>query len=129
MTGGIGKARNARGEYNEQRVFDSVAKLGLEWVKGARRATPEEDAKGVDIIVDTDVGPLFLQVKSSRMYSREFERKKRSKLIAVVAVGACNPRTLRRRVRSALFMLRARVKEAREFGYRTDFEAVAADNV
>ncbi len=35
------------------------------WAQSARRATPEEDAEGKDIVVETDAGDLYVQVKSS----------------------------------------------------------------
>lgn len=41
-------------------------------MKTARHATREEDHRGIDIVLETDVGRLYLQVKSSYRGVEEF---------------------------------------------------------
>jgi hypothetical protein len=41
----------------EKRVLDLCGAPGRPaWVLGARRASPEEDARGIDVVVESDVG-------------------------------------------------------------------------
>ncbi len=56
----------ARGRANEQRALAILQRTAFPaWMKGARAGTPEEDARGIDLVVDSTVGPLYLQIKSS----------------------------------------------------------------
>ncbi|MFA6429840.1 MAG: putative dsRNA-binding protein [Patescibacteria group bacterium] len=65
----LGKRRAKFGRENEQRLLDILRQPTLPlpaWITGVRAATPEEDRKGIDVVVDTcDVGHIYLQVKSS----------------------------------------------------------------
>lgn len=62
-----GRAGNDRGRAAEARAVrlmpDAVA--GVAWVSSWRVATADEDARGIDLVVESDVGPLHLQVKAS----------------------------------------------------------------
>lgn len=112
----LGQAANQRGEANEERVLCALneVKEDSAWMIGARRATHEEDARGVDIVVETsDRGPLFVQVKSSKAGVRTFQRRKgrRADFIAVVLVkSGDDPATIRRKTLHALQELRERLR-------------------
>src|SRR5271156_1710138 len=57
----------ARGIQAEERGVKACRSEGRPaWMKTARYATREEDRHGIDIVVETDVGRLFVQVKSSQ---------------------------------------------------------------
>jgi len=53
----------ARGLESEERVLEACR---LEprpaWLRRARRATRTEDHSGIDVVVESDVGRLFVQV-------------------------------------------------------------------
>jgi hypothetical protein len=57
------------------------------WMYGVRPATKEEDERGIDIVVTTDVGPIYIQVKSSWNGMSSFFRKRRKAMIAVIVVN------------------------------------------
>lgn len=57
------------------------------WLLSARHASRAEDRAGIDIVLETDVGRLYLQVKSSTRGMLGFLEKKRWRpRIAVVVV-------------------------------------------
>lgn len=85
----LGKIAHQRGRTSEQRVLEACqlpARPG--WMKSARAATRTEDHDGIDVVVESDVGKLFVQVKSSRRGKADFEEKRRRARVAVVVVGA-----------------------------------------
>jgi hypothetical protein len=75
-----------RGNRSELRVFDALNALDIDWILGWRRATPEEDALGIDFIVTVPEGELMLQIKSSYYGKLEFLRREDSAQFAVVVV-------------------------------------------
>lgn len=112
----FGQACNERGRANEQRLCNACSKVGKEvsWFKGARLATPEEDAKGADVVVETsDLGPLFLQAKSSKTGARAFRKKGRPLLVEVIVVPEGNEERLEARTRAALAQLRSKLRAER----------------
>lgn len=64
----LGAVSKERGASAERRVLLALAEAvsRTEWLRGAWRSTPDEDARGIDIVANTDVGQLYLQVKSSQ---------------------------------------------------------------
>jgi hypothetical protein len=79
----------------------------------ARAATRAEDNRGIDIVVDSDVGKLYLQVKSSRAGRAGFAERHPHLRAAVVIVRAGDAlETVLARVSGELGKLRAEyVKE------------------
>ena len=81
----LGRLGNERGAHAERVVVDALNSCWRpKWVKGARLASKELDHKGVDVVVSTDVGDLYLQVKASK---REVQRRRaeyEAKSIAIV---------------------------------------------
>lgn len=69
-----GDAARERGTANEGRLLSAVLSLraGASWILEARAATPDEDRRGIDVVVISDVGPLRLQSKSSTGAARRF---------------------------------------------------------
>ena len=100
----------ARGRETEQRVLDAC-KLDArpDWMKSVRFASRDEDRAGIDVVFESDIGRLCLQVKSSMRGKAKFEERKRKARIALVVVGRHDsPATVLRRVVQALGALRAR---------------------
>ncbi len=76
----------ARGRANEQRALTILRNTTFPaWVHGVRAGTPEEDARGIDLVVDSTVGPLYLQIKSSvRGREKFFEMGYRDRIGVVI---------------------------------------------
>jgi hypothetical protein len=65
----------ARGAHSERRVFDAIRAEMPRWIFGIRGATREEDHAGIDLIVETDIGEMGFQVKSSGGGRSDWRRK------------------------------------------------------
>ena len=72
-----GKEGNRLGQEREKKVVEILSREDkLNWITSVYRGTKEDDANGIDVIVETvDVGKLFLQIKSSHKEARLFKRK------------------------------------------------------
>lgn len=73
----IGKKR---GNDNEGRFFKlfeygKVPPDFPSWFHGIRPGTQEEDYRGIDAVAFTDVGKIFLQIKSSKSGARKFQKQ------------------------------------------------------
>lgn len=69
----IGQSRHERGFRNEARVVEALSENKPAWVKSARISTRHEDHNGIDVVVESDVGSLYLQIKSSVAGANSFE--------------------------------------------------------
>jgi len=88
----IGRTMHLAGYHNEAEVLLMVQQIAKdrhwEWFASARISTEEEDAHGIDIVVETsDIGKLFFQVKSSRRGAAEFQKKRRGAHIAIIVAS------------------------------------------
>lgn len=73
MSGYLGRLK---GKHNELRLVDLVNMLPRpEWIQGACTTSEAKDKRGLDVAVITDVGPLYLQVKSSAREASAFRSK------------------------------------------------------
>ena len=83
---------NKKGRRTEDRFFEamevSFVKEMLEWVSDVCRASQKEDAKGIDAVIFTDVGKLFIQIKSSEAGAIKFQngRHCRHRMIGVIII-------------------------------------------
>ena len=116
LLGGIARER---GFHNENRVLRALRAsedfAPPDWFIQAVKAKKEQDAKGVDVIIETkDAGKIFLQIKSSRAGMRNFLEKHAGKMIGVVVVGMHDSDTdIRRKVFSEVNRLRIEIFEKR----------------
>ena len=86
-----GRIAHLRGQMAEERVVRLLNESPDRptWLLAARRAPPEIDELGVDVVVGTrDLGPLPLQVKSSAARAEAFRRTHRDALSIVGIVIA-----------------------------------------
>ena len=65
------------GKENEQRVVDAFSrdmlrKRKVTWIHTVRLSTEEEDRRGIDVVFGTDVGNIYVQVKSSYVAKKRF---------------------------------------------------------
>lgn len=81
ILGKIGSERGAENEERALRVLNSYQKP--EWLHEVIKATYEEDQEGIDIVCHSDVGKLFLQIKSSET-GRINAKNDRNKAIVVI---------------------------------------------
>jgi len=92
------------GENNEKRVIaayknDYPYPNRIPWLIDVRKATSEEDARGIDVVFTTDVGVINLQVKSSERGREEFvyeqvDGKRDSNIVPVAMSPAFDARAI-----------------------------------
>jgi len=76
-----------RGRANEHHALEAcLLPTRPAWMTSARAATRAEDHDGIDVVVASDVGKLFVQVKSSRTGKAAFAARRRRAHVAVVVV-------------------------------------------
>jgi hypothetical protein len=104
----LGKIGNERGRANEHRVLEACRlPMRPAWMTSARAATPAEDHDGIDVVVESDVGRLYVQVKSSRTGKAAFvERRRRAHVAVVVVKSGDGPEDVLRRVVGVLAPVR-----------------------
>jgi hypothetical protein len=106
----LGLAANLRGHANESRAVRLLSEAWPSrpaWIEAVRLGSPAEDGRGIDLVVESDVGALHLQIKSSALQAQLF-RPRRGELIAAVC-GRGNDRAVRDRLVDALESLRSQV--------------------
>ncbi|HEY1691121.1 MAG TPA: hypothetical protein VGG39_03115 [Polyangiaceae bacterium] len=105
----LGADARRRGKRSERHVLQALSLPSRpEWMRSVRPATKEEDRAGIDVVVESDVGKLFVQVKSSQGGKARFEAKRRSARIAVVVAKVTDtPEGLLRKVVGELSTIRA----------------------
>jgi hypothetical protein len=92
-------ARKETGSTHEFLVFSALQAPDWTppwWFRCYRRATPDEDAGGVDLIITIDLGDIEVQIKSSR-YGREQHRARHGTQQAIITVDECMSSSMIRR--------------------------------
>lgn len=109
----IGDAARAKGENRELRALASLVIGEIPpWLLSVRRRTVDEDRRGIDIIGESDVGTLMLQVKGCAAAARNFKLDPRSRYIEVVIVDErTDDETIRVRVLEAFGRAREATRE------------------
>jgi hypothetical protein len=107
-----------RGRRSEERALEACrSDARPSWIKTARLAARREDHAGIDVVLETDVGRLFLQVKSSEWGREKFEKRRRKADIAVIVVRSeDDDAKLLAKVSEALGELRAKYRKGRGDG-------------
>ncbi len=110
-----GKVANEKGHKNESRILMSLQNENLpSWMTGISK-TPDY-FPNFDFVIQTDVGPLYLQVKSSRNGKLKFADKlgEKSKNIACVVIKSHDSEELiKNKVLSSVGELRKRFLQER----------------
>ncbi len=83
------KITQERGRLAEDKVLQCLQDLCLipEWVKGIRPATKEEDRQGQDAFLQTDVGEIPIQIKSSVAGAERFRQKYGDRIPVVIVAS------------------------------------------
>lgn len=72
----LGRAGQAVGREHERKVLEALQRPDRPWwILGARLATGAEDREGIDVVVQTDTGTLFLQVKSNKLAANRWRKR------------------------------------------------------
>jgi len=94
-----GEASRDRGKVAEEALVAAARKAGecYPWFISARPATKEEDnTRGIDVVVETTRGPVYLQSKSSYAGRRRVEDKTHVDEVHVVVVSLNDALTVAR---------------------------------
>ncbi len=85
-----------KGRENERKVIEAFETARVQtprWFRGIDWAPQELDGDGVDFIVASDIGQLYLQIKSSDALADRFRtrqaRRRYNRYIAVVSTQGC----------------------------------------
>ncbi len=112
----FGQLDNERGRRNEERALDAVTTANLSWIRSARLATREEDARGIDLVLETDVGGLFFQIKSSHRGKRKFidtHGKSRTRIAVIVLQHLLTEKLFQTRILEAVHSERKAILDLR----------------
>ena len=119
----IGQTESERGRSAEHKALEALLAFFTHesWICQPRQATKHEDLRGIDIVVPTtDIGDLFLQIKSSFHGVEKFNRRQHRQMIAVVVVKPFESQEIIwKNLREALWKLRTQILEKRR---RPDWE-------
>jgi hypothetical protein len=114
------KRDHERGLANEARVLEAcLLRARPAWITSARRASRMEDRSGIDVVVESDVGALPIQVKSSNWGKKHFRRRPLIAVAIVVVRRADTPEMLLDKVLALLEQIRKeRLQARRAMGIR-----------
>jgi len=111
---GSGKRDQERGLESELRVVEACRlPTRPPWMTKVRRATRIEDNSGIDVVVESDVGTLLIQVKSSNLGKKHFRPRAFLGIALVVVRPGDTPEALLKKVVGELEPVRALRLEAR----------------
>jgi len=107
----INRTNAERGRTVERAALASLREDGVQlpsWMQGADQATAEQDAGGIDLVIRSDVGDLYLQLKSSIGGARKFEEhgRRRRRIEIVVVHDTADSAAIRRSILAAAERLR-----------------------
>lgn len=117
------EAARAKGDAAERKVLAVLARIDRpDWIIRVRRARMSEDRGGVDVVINTSTGRVYLQVKSSWRRAAEWRRQHAldERPIGLVVVGVDDDMaTIYGRVLGALILLRERQENGITTGLRS----------
>lgn len=117
-----GRHANKKGRTAEERALAAVAHIAIKftWMQNHRLATKPEDAKGIDVVVNTSIGPLYIQVKSSRTGVRHYkERRRKARVVIVIIEPEMTDEKIREKITGALHAIRKHILILRQKNKRT----------
>ena len=57
-----------------------------DWYNGVSKATIEQDQRGIDFIVHTSFGDIFIQIKSSQTGANKFLKKTKKQKVRIIVL-------------------------------------------
>jgi hypothetical protein len=110
----VDKLTHQHGIESEIRLLESCRLPSRpSWMHRARLATRIEDRSGVDIVIESDVGALLVQVKSSNAGKQHFRRRPLLSIAIVVVRAADSAEALLVKLVGELEPIRAQHLEKR----------------
>lgn len=92
---------NNKGRETERRFFEAMREFRNkrpEWLLSIRRGTQKEDAQGIDGVASTDIGKIFIQIKSSEVGAQKFIKgphfRRNKHIVIVVILYSYGPRSI-----------------------------------
>lgn len=88
------------------------------WLLESRACTEEEDARGIDVVVNTDIGEIYIQVKSSKSNAQKFLRKYPQRNVGMAIIRPQDDReTVYNKAIDAVAKQRSEILKACRAGY------------
>jgi hypothetical protein len=112
-----GHRGNAKGKEAEKKCLHAIESLCAQssWLSSARAATLSEEARGIDIVVETKLGLFFIQVKSSHYGARCYRRERpKSRAIVIIVNPGMSEEKVRNKANDALYRLRRYIRSLRK---------------
>ena len=81
--------QKSRGFQNEERFMRAIENgngNNPDWYNGISKATMDQDQKGIDFIIHTAFGDIFVQIKSSEAGAKKFLNKLRTNNFRIVVL-------------------------------------------
>lgn len=112
----LGQLSNEKGHNNELKVVNAVKNKLPKWIRDIRLGTREEDSNGIDVVVETDVGKIFIQVKSSTLGKIDFMYGKHGNknIMVIIVKDRDDEFSIRNKVLSNVGAIRSRYLEIRK---------------
>ncbi len=106
-----GRKGHHKGLSNELNLISVVKELkeswDFDWIKDVRKSTREEDVNGIDVVIESDVGPLYLQCKSNPKEGQKFRKKQREgRYPSLIEVVVMKEGASKARAAKAIYKLR-----------------------
>ena len=110
--------KKERGVATEFLFFRALQASHLElprWFRSSRRATPEEDySRGIDAVVELDVGQVKVQIKTSDIHRAKYEKAHPGNHVLVIVLGAnITLEEARKKILKLLFLRRGEMMRAK----------------
>ncbi len=116
------RSKGKRNEFRAVAAFRGQFRDVPSWFRGIRNATNEQDSKGIDVVVRTDMGEILVQIKSSVLGADRFRLEQGNgrygKDIAVIVIteGLCH-RHVRDAIVSGIFGAYEKMRHANSTMY------------
>lgn len=82
----IQRSRGFQTEEKFMRAIENGNGNNPDWYNGVSKATNEQDQKGIDFIIHTIFGNIFVQIKSSEAGAKKFLNKLRNQNFRIVVL-------------------------------------------
>jgi len=87
LLGTLGQQRGREREAMVSMAFRESPTIKPEWYRGFRIATKKQDRRKIDAIVETDIGDIYIQIKSSLSGIKKFQSERGCRPIAAIIVN------------------------------------------
>ena len=82
----IQRSRGFQTEKKFMRAIENGNGNNPDWYNGVSKATIEQDQRGIDFIVHTSFGDIFIQIKSSQTGANKFLKKTKKQKVRIIVL-------------------------------------------